>query len=75
LDVVRPILKEAQERFPEGVRKTVFRQLSTSRAGDDQGQPPGTMSIGTIISLSIADASHHARSLENAIAALTRWQV
>ena len=74
LDVVRPILKVAQERFPEGVRKTVFRQISQSRTAADQGQPAGTMSISTIISLSVADASHHARSLEEAVAALTRWE-
>ena len=74
LNVVRPILKEAQERFPEGVKKTVFRQVSQSRTTADQGQPAATMAISTIISLSVADASHHARSLEEAVAGLVRWE-
>ena len=74
LDVVRPILKEAQERLLEGVKKTVFRQILRSRTSADQGQPSATLSISTIISLSVADASHHVRSLEEAVAALARWE-
>lgn len=74
LEIVRPILREAQERLPDGVQKAVFRHLAQSRAPADQGQPVGTIAISTIISLSIADASHHARSLEEAVGALTRWE-
>ena len=72
LDVVRPILKEAQERFPQGVEKTVFRHLSQSRTAADHEQCAATVSISTIISLS--DASHHVRSLGEAVTALARWQ-
>jgi hypothetical protein len=74
LDDVRPILKEAHERFPDGVQKTVSRHSSQSRTAADQGQPAATLSISTIMSLSVADASHHARSLDQAVAGLTRWQ-
>ena len=74
LDVVRPILKEAQDSFPEGVRHTIVRQISQSRTAADQGQSVATMSLPTIISLSITDASHHARSLEDAVAARVRWK-
>jgi hypothetical protein len=74
LDVVRPILKAAQGRFSEGVKKTVFRQLSESRTAADQGQLAATLSISTIISISAADASHHVRSLALAVAGLTRWE-
>ncbi len=73
LDVMRPILRETQERFPEGVSKTVFRQLSQSRSAADEGLPVSTMSMSTIVSLSIAEPAHHARSLEEAISGLVRW--
>jgi hypothetical protein len=72
LEVVRPILRDAQERFPDGIQKMVSRHLSQSHTAADLGQPAATLWITTIISLSVVDASHHSRSLEQAVAGLRR---
>lgn len=75
LDVVRPILKEAQERFPDGIKKTIDQHISQSRTAAIQKQPPTTAWIRTILSLAVKDTSHHVRTLQEAVTELVRWEI
>jgi hypothetical protein len=73
LDIVRPILKQAKEKYPDGVRKTVDQHLRDCRAGGHEG-PVSTMFTRTIISLAVAEPTHDERSLEESVASLKRWE-
>ena len=74
LKVIRPTLKEVKARYTEGVKKTVINYLKACRKGEDNKHPVSTMSIGTIISLSIAEPSHDDRTMEDAVSELKRWE-
>jgi len=39
MDVVRSILKQVEEKYPEGVQKTIFRHLKECRTSEDNKQP------------------------------------
>ena len=71
LDLIRPLLREAKERYPKGVNKTVFDHMAQGRQSPTERS--GTMSIPTIVSLNIADETWDKRSLEQAIKELRRW--
>lgn len=49
LDVVRPILREMQERLQDGVKQTVNWYLAQNRTPAEQGRTVGTMWRRTII--------------------------
>jgi hypothetical protein len=71
LDIIRPILHEVKEKYPNGVDKTIMLHLANSykKAGV---QPAATMSISTIVSLSFNDPNHDDRPLEKALQELWR---
>ena len=73
LDVIRPILKQVKEKYPEGVQKTVFQHLKGCRASEDNKRQVSTMAIRTILSLSITEPDYDDRSLEESLASLQRW--
>lgn len=73
LDVIRPILKQVKEKYPEGVQKTVFQHLKECRASEDNKRQVSTMAIRTILSLSITEPDYDDRSLEESLASLQRW--
>lgn len=73
LDILRPVLREAKEKYPEGVSKTIFQHLRQCRASEDDGRAVSTICIPTIISLSAGESSHDKKSLEEALQGLRRW--
>jgi hypothetical protein len=73
LSVLGPILVEVQKEFPDGVRSTVFQQITGSRDPGDAGLHVATMSMPTIISLTNAGSRDGSPSLEKSILGLPRW--
>ncbi len=74
LDVIRPILRETKEKYPNGVNKTKLQHLDQCRRTNDKDQPVTTTCISTIISLLYpAESGHYTQSLEKAIADLKKW--
>lgn len=70
LDVVRTILRETTQKYPDGTNKTIVSHLAQSRTLADKGKQIATLCLSTIVSLSITEPSHHKRSLEEAISGL-----
>jgi hypothetical protein len=73
LDIVRPILRETKEKYPQGVEKSVFQHLRDCRGAADDGQAVATMAIPTILSLSVAEPGHDQRPMDQVLAALRPW--
>lgn len=73
LDIIRPIISWLEDTHKESVQKSIFHHLNAARTQDDQGRAVSTLGISTILSLSIAEASHHQRTLEAAISELRKW--
>lgn len=71
LAIVSPLLKEAKEHLPKGVRKTISEHLSRTRTKEDEGRLVTTTSIGTILSIVRFDALDPT-SLEEEIASRMR---
>jgi hypothetical protein len=72
LDLIRPVLQEVKQRYPNGLQQTVFEHLKRSR--QHSSEQSGTICIPTIISLSSGEEAWHKRSLEQAIKELRRWR-
>jgi hypothetical protein len=68
LDLIRPTLREIKQRYPKGIRETVFRHLREKSA-----EQAGTMTIATIVSLNREDENFNSRSLEQAVKGLKKW--
>lgn len=73
LDVVRPIMEQTKERFPNGVQQMVLEHLMKSRKTDEAG-PVSTMSIATIVSLNSGESKHKTQSLREALSAVSWWR-
>ncbi len=74
LEVIRPIFKQLKEKYTESIIKAILQHLGNIRNKGDIGKGGGTMSIGTILSLSITDPNHDNRSLEQAISELMKFE-
>jgi len=72
LDLIRPLLQDIKQKYPNGLQATIFSHLNEGR-GDTKGMV-GTMSVPTIISLVDRGDDWNKRSLEKAIQELPRWQ-
>jgi hypothetical protein len=71
LDVVRPLLLEAKQKFPKGVETTVIAHIRKA----SEGAPPlgrGGMTIPTIIKLNAGEASYHDTPLKDHISRIER---
>jgi hypothetical protein len=73
LDVVRPLLRKAKEKYPNGIRKTIFEHIRECRGASEEPRPIATVAVSTIISLSVATPGHDDRPIQEAIAGLRRW--
>lgn len=74
LGVLRPILHEIKDKYPDSIHKVISDHILQCRnSGDAPNQPISTMFVDTIISLAVADPKHDERSLEVAISNLRRW--
>jgi hypothetical protein len=75
LDIVRPILKQVKEKYPNGVNKTVFQHLKECRSTENDKCQVSTMFIRTILSLAVAEPGYDERSLEGSLADLRQWRL
>jgi hypothetical protein len=73
LDIVRPILKQVKEKFPNGVQKTVLQHLKECCGSKNETYPISTMCVRTILSLAVTEHGYDEPSLEELIADLRRW--
>jgi hypothetical protein len=71
LDLVRPMMKEAQVKYPKGVQETVFDHVKQARR--DEKESIGIITMPTTISLSRTDAEWTNTTLEQRIKGLPRW--
>src|SRR5271165_1897960 len=71
LGVIRPSLREAKERYSNGVQAMIHQRIK--QCFRTSGERASTMTIPTIISLSRGDKSYNERTLKDAIKELTRW--
>jgi hypothetical protein len=69
LNIARPIIAEAKQRLPDGVKKTITKHLSKAAGGATEAV---TFSRPTILNLARAEPDQ--RSLEEAMASLPRWR-
>lgn len=74
LNVLRPILHEIKEKYPDSIHKVISDHIVACRnSGGDPNQLISTMFVETIISLAVADPKYDDRSLQDAISNLKRW--
>lgn len=67
LDVIRPILEITKKKYPDGVNKTILKQMEQSRGYQDNGIALATLCAPTIISLSNGDPARDQLTLEQAL--------
>lgn len=65
LKVLRPKLLSLKERFPEEIQKITLHHLRDSAPSGKLGRPVGTMSIGTMVSLTCDEPSTQSQTLED----------
>jgi hypothetical protein len=75
LDVVRPALQIAKQKYAEGIQEQVFQRVidAARRAGSPDHQ--SSSSIPTILSINIVDPTHHERTLNEALSDLGVWDL
>ncbi len=72
LEVVRPIIDEMKNKFPEGLQTATFAHLMKTIPKPEAGQV-STMSVPTIVSLTVPPNGQH-RSLEEELKELDWWR-
>lgn len=72
LDVVRPIIRAAQERFPSGVRETMIEHMTSCRRPDDPQDLVAGHCANTILNLSITGEEWHRRTMKQALSDLAQ---
>jgi len=75
LDVIRPVLRQAKDSYPEGIMKTIRQHMRKCHSSKDKGRPVSTISVPTIIRLSAGESPYDELSLEETIKDLPRWDV
>lgn len=73
LDVVRPIIDEMKQKFPEGLQTATFAHLMKTIPKPEAGQV-STMSVPTIVSLTVVPPNGQHRSLEDELKELDWWR-
>lgn len=67
LALLRHAIREASESFPQGVRQTIIEHVGPAQNLIEEGQRVSTLAMSTIVSLSMSDAEHNNRTLEEAL--------
>jgi hypothetical protein len=70
MDLIRPILREAKERYPKGVQQTILDHIRQSHR--DNKERSSGITIPTIVSLNIEDEAWNNRPLVKAISELRK---
>jgi hypothetical protein len=73
LEIVRPALQIAKQKFPDGVKNLISSHLFGAHHKMEPGLASATSCMPTIISLSSGEASHDKKSLKEALAGLKMW--
>lgn len=74
LDLIRPALAGAKERFPEGTSRSVFLHMQTARGKFDPNLKVVFSSMPTLLSLNIVEPSHQTMTIEDYLKQQTLWQ-
>jgi hypothetical protein len=72
LDVVRPIIRAAQEQFPNGVRDTMIQHIASCRRPEDPQDLFAGHCANTILNLSITGEEWHQRTMIEALSDLAQ---
>jgi hypothetical protein len=72
LDVIRPIIKTARAKFPEGVMKTMVQHNEDCRRPTDPQDLFAGFNVITILNLSVTGDNWHQRTLERALSDLAQ---
>ena len=75
LDIMRAGIATTKQFCPTGFDAMPFENtISGASRAFEEGKKSATASVGTIVGLNIAEPTHHARTLEEALAALPDWR-
>ena len=64
LEVLRTQISAIQSQFPNEVQRATLSHLSGSRHDSDKDKTVATQGLRTIVSLMVAEPSHHSKPLE-----------